>query len=326
MWLALALVVAGNGLFKPNIVALVGTLYLPSDPRRANAFCSFYYAVNVGALLGPCVGGVVRASLGWGVTFRIAAVSVVIAATVLVGGKRYLLGTVAAPTSELDAVSFPASAATHDRPGSSRVAALVLVLAILAVFGAALSQSYGTLLLWARDDARRTLFGHAVPPDFFAALPAAFVLLLGPLLERFSKLLAARGLAPSQSGLFTAGMLLCAFAYSLMMAESLWNRGPSLTSPLWLVACKVALAFGELLGVPVGLAFVERLAPPRKKGLTMGLCYLAHALGFWLGGEIGAMWSQWSHARFFGVLALGCIVAATLIQSQARRFSGSLSV
>ena len=32
MWPALALVIAGHGLFKPNMAALVGALYVPSDP------------------------------------------------------------------------------------------------------------------------------------------------------------------------------------------------------------------------------------------------------------------------------------------------------
>lgn len=37
----------------------------------------------------------------------------------------------------------------------ARAGGLVLVMIVLSVFGAALSQSYSTLLLWARDDAER---------------------------------------------------------------------------------------------------------------------------------------------------------------------------
>jgi POT family proton-dependent oligopeptide transporter len=197
---------------------------------------------------------------------------------------------------------------------------------VLAVFGAALSQSYGTLLLWARDDARLNLFGRAVPPDFFAALPAVFVLVFGPLLERFTKALTARGRTPSESGKFTAGMMLCAIAYALMLAASLVHRGPAPANPLWLVACNAALALGEILGLPVGLALSESLALPQSKGLTLGLSYGAHALGFWLGGEVSALWPLWTHARFFGALTAGCVLAAALIQSQAGRFARALAV
>ncbi len=321
LWAALVITVAGHGLFKPNMAALLGGLYLPFDPRRVSAFAFFYYAANGGALLGPLVGGILRTSLGWSVTFHVSAVCIVFAAILLTIGNRCLSSKMSTTDFNRQTAPEPTPALPFERSSSSRVAALVLALAILAVFGAALSQSYGTLLLWARDDARRTMFGQEIPPDFFAALPAAFVLLFGPLLERSEKTLAARGRLASQASKFTVGMLLCALAYGLMLTESLWHRGPSLANPMWLVACKVALAIGELLGVPVGIALVESLAPPRNKGLSMGLCYLAHALGYWLGGEVSAMWPQWSHARFFAVLALGCLTAAALIQSQSGRFS-----
>lgn len=326
LWTALAFVVAGHGLFKPNMAAILGASYPPTDSRRANAFALFYYAVNVGSMLGPCAGGLVRTSFGWSMTFHVAALCAAAACALLAIGSRVLLSRQATADFAPHAASLPAAVSTCNRPSPSNAAALGLVLVILAVFGAALSQSCGTLLLWARDDARRTLLGHTVLPDAFAALPAAFVLLFGPLLKRFTGALAKRGYTPSESGKFTAGMLLCALAYGLMWAESLQHHNPSSASPLWLVACKSALAVGELLGVPVGLALVETLALPRNKGLTLGLSYVAHALGFWLGGEVSALWPLWSHARFFGALALGCVLAAALIQSQARRFAHALAV
>lgn len=325
LWVALALVVGGHGLFKPNIAALVGALYAPSDPRRARAFSYYYYAVNIGALIGPCVGGLVRTLLGWGAAFGVAAACVAATAVLLSVGRQRLRANVATIRFSPQVIAEPPAADKRERPIPTRSVALVLALAMLALFGAALSHSYGTLLLWARDDARRTLLGHAIPPDFFAALPAAFVLLLGPVLERVTRALAARGHVPSEPGKFKVGMLLCALAYGLMLAASLVHPGPSGANPLWLVACKVALALGELLGVPVGLALVERLAPLRRKGLTLGLCYLAHAVGYWLGGEFSALWPRWSHARFFGVLAVGCIISAALIQSQTQRFAKALT-
>lgn len=202
----------------------------------------------------------------------------------------------------------------------------MFVMAVLAIFGAVLSQSYGTLLLWARDDAQRSLLGYTVPPDFFAALPALFVLLCGPFLERGTQALAARGLRLDEAVRFTIGMLLCALAYSLMMAASVFPRGSGLASPLWLVGCKVALALGELLGIPVALALAESLAGARSKGLTLGLSYGAHALGFWLGGELGALWPSCSHAAFFAILAGGCMAAAGAVHSQSARLTGALAV
>jgi POT family proton-dependent oligopeptide transporter len=51
----LALIVSGNGLFKPNISTMIGKLYAPGDVRRDSGFTIFYMGINLGALLAPLV-------------------------------------------------------------------------------------------------------------------------------------------------------------------------------------------------------------------------------------------------------------------------------
>jgi POT family proton-dependent oligopeptide transporter len=51
----LALVVAGNGLFKPNISAMIGKLYAPGDVRRDSGFTIFYMGINLGAFIAPFI-------------------------------------------------------------------------------------------------------------------------------------------------------------------------------------------------------------------------------------------------------------------------------
>ena len=51
----LAVIVVGNGLFKPNISTMVGKLYAPGDARRDSGFTIFYMGINAGALLAPIV-------------------------------------------------------------------------------------------------------------------------------------------------------------------------------------------------------------------------------------------------------------------------------
>jgi POT family proton-dependent oligopeptide transporter len=55
--LGLAMVVVGNGLFKPNISSMVGQLYGPTDDRRDRGFTLFYMGINGGALLAPLLTG-----------------------------------------------------------------------------------------------------------------------------------------------------------------------------------------------------------------------------------------------------------------------------
>ena len=55
--LGLALVIIGNGLFKPNISSMVGQLYAPGDPRRDRGFTIFYMGINLGGFVAPLVTG-----------------------------------------------------------------------------------------------------------------------------------------------------------------------------------------------------------------------------------------------------------------------------
>ncbi|HEY0042462.1 MAG TPA: peptide MFS transporter [Flavisolibacter sp.] len=53
LWIALGVIVMGNGFFKPNISSMVGQLY-PAEQRNKldSAFTIFYMGINVGAFLG----------------------------------------------------------------------------------------------------------------------------------------------------------------------------------------------------------------------------------------------------------------------------------
>ena len=50
-YLALGLIFAGNGFFKPNVSTMVGNLYPSNSPLKDSAYSIFYMGINVGALL-----------------------------------------------------------------------------------------------------------------------------------------------------------------------------------------------------------------------------------------------------------------------------------
>lgn len=63
MWTALAVIIFGNGFFKPNISSMVGSLYPKQEKSKLDtAFTIFYMGINLGAFLGqlicPLVGDV----------------------------------------------------------------------------------------------------------------------------------------------------------------------------------------------------------------------------------------------------------------------------
>ena len=59
----LAVVITGNGLFKPNISTMVGQLYKQGDPRRDSGFTIFYMGINAGALVAPLITGWLASAL-----------------------------------------------------------------------------------------------------------------------------------------------------------------------------------------------------------------------------------------------------------------------
>ncbi|MDI9320009.1 MAG: peptide MFS transporter [Phycisphaerales bacterium] len=63
LWTALAIIIFGNGFFKPNISSMVGSLYPKQEKSKLDtAFTIFYMGINLGAFLGqlicPIVGDV----------------------------------------------------------------------------------------------------------------------------------------------------------------------------------------------------------------------------------------------------------------------------
>jgi POT family proton-dependent oligopeptide transporter len=56
--LGLATIIVGNGMFKPNISAMVGQLYGINDQRRDSGFTIFYMGINSGAFIAPILTGI----------------------------------------------------------------------------------------------------------------------------------------------------------------------------------------------------------------------------------------------------------------------------
>lgn len=56
MWIALGIIIFGNGFFKPNISSMVGSLYPKQEKNKLDtAFTIFYMGINLGAFLGQLI-------------------------------------------------------------------------------------------------------------------------------------------------------------------------------------------------------------------------------------------------------------------------------
>ncbi len=102
--IGLATVIAGNGLFKPNISTMVGQLYDLNDSRRDAGFTIFYMGINAGAFIAPILTGFLadrvfgtEAMPAYKVVFMAAGVGMLISLVWFFIGKRHLQGIGAPP-------------------------------------------------------------------------------------------------------------------------------------------------------------------------------------------------------------------------------------
>jgi len=73
-YLGLALMILGNGMFKPNISSMVGNLYPDTSSKKDAGYTIFYMGINAGAFLGMLLCGYIGEKVGWHYGFGLAGV------------------------------------------------------------------------------------------------------------------------------------------------------------------------------------------------------------------------------------------------------------
>ena len=93
LYLALAIIICGYGLFKSNISCLLGELYAPDDPRRDGGFSLLYAAGNIGSIAAPIACGLAAQWYGWHTGFALAGIGMFIGLMVFISGHRHFRHT-----------------------------------------------------------------------------------------------------------------------------------------------------------------------------------------------------------------------------------------
>ena len=92
LYVAMSLVIIGNGFFKPNISTLLGNVY--STPQymqqKDEGYNIFYMGINIGAFICNFFGAALYTTIGWGAAFAAAGVGMFIGViTFITGTKHY---------------------------------------------------------------------------------------------------------------------------------------------------------------------------------------------------------------------------------------------
>ncbi|MDX2287178.1 MAG: peptide MFS transporter [Bacteroidia bacterium] len=89
-FVALALIIIGNGFFKPNISTLLGNLYNKEEyvQLKDQGYNIFYMGINVGAFICNFVAAWLRNTYGWGWAFAAAGIGMFIGVIIFVVNQR----------------------------------------------------------------------------------------------------------------------------------------------------------------------------------------------------------------------------------------------
>lgn len=387
LYIALAVVAIGNGLFKANISVLVGNLYSHSSGSIKDAgYNIFYMGINIGAFYAPQAASGIKnffvnngysLATGYNAGFAIAALGMVISLIIFTVFKNHYKDA-----------DYQSKHVTNDEKDlkltkeqeKERVTALLIIFAIVVFFWMSFHQNGAALTLFAKNytdtavnaftfllfdiiglhailaillgggyllskgatpNGKKYAFSafviglivliykwmnlpdnNNISPEQFQSFNPMFIVLLTPVVVGYFKYLNSRGKEPSSPGKIGIGMVLTALAFSVMViasiglpaVHSLGGSSSNITvSPYWLITTYFIVTIGELHLSPMGLSFVSKVAPPKMKGLMMGMWFGATAVGNYLSGFVGRFYQNWELWQFFLLLVATSLMAAGLI-------------
>ncbi|ENH7395826.1 peptide MFS transporter [Vibrio vulnificus] len=309
-YLGLALLIAGNGLFKPNISTMVGDLYQEGGNRRDGAFTIFYMGINLGALIAGVVSGSVTTEFGWKAGFVAAGIGMLISLVMQMALAQSWLGDIGRePAAKRDlAIKKSAQKEALTKEEVDRIKVILVMSLFTIVFWAGFEQAGGLMNIYTQQYTDRMIGSFEIPAAWFQSLNPFFIITLAPVLAVLWVKLGKR--EPNSPVKFALAMFFLALGFLCMVGAVVEQSGDTSvkTSMLWLVGAFFFHTLGELCLSPIGLSLVTKLAPLRLASLMMGAWFGCNAIANYVAGYVG------SHVGELGAMAIfsGIAVTATV--------------
>ena len=280
-------------MYRPAVSAAVADM-LPED-RQPRAYAIVYWAINLGAAVGPALGGLIAARSYAGLFWLEGATLLGYAAIVLV----------AVPETQPEADDAGAAGRALSLRPLARDAALAALAAVVLLVGVGFFQLFSALpLTMAAAGMSELEFGLVVTVN------GGLIVLIGLPVAAYVGQRLTTALVPGAVFLVAVGLALTGVAETFGA----------------FVAFAVVWTLGEMAFLPVVPTIVARLAPVELRGSYQGVYHaswgLAKAIGPALGGLV--LTAAGSTALWLGAGALAGIAAALLLGLMPvlrRRFS-----
>ncbi|MGG3739029.1 peptide MFS transporter [Aeribacillus pallidus] len=321
LYIGLALLIIGNGFFKPNISTLVGELYEENDRRRDGAFTIFYMGINIGAFFAPLVIGFLAEDFfkttvdgfvhyGFKYGFLAASIGMIIGQLIFnIFGNRYLGDIGKKPTGKPQVNDQGVVEKKPLTKKEKQRTAVIFILAVFVVaFWAGFEQAGSSLTLYTAKFVDRDLFGYEIPISWFQSLNPLFIVILAPILSALWLKLSysKRGdlSIPTKMGL---GMILLGLGFLVVTLAVLQTGSDEANivvkaNVLFIIATYFLHTLGELLLSPVGLSLVSRIAPVKLASLLMGVWLASSGVANIVAGRLAAYTSSLGYLEVFSLI------------------------
>ncbi len=330
MYIGLALLIVGNGFFKPNISTVVGQLYDQGDKRKDSAFTIFYMGINVGSLIAPLICGLLAEDIfaktangaiieyGFKYGFLAAAIGMVLGQIIfMIFSPKYLAHVGEAPkerTKEQKQVSNEPLTKQEKR----RVASIFILAFFVIFFWTGFEQAGSSLTMFTQKLTNRDFFGMTIPVAWFQSINPVFVLILSPILAKLWFRLANREKGDLSVPVKMAmGMIILGIGFLFMVGACISIGGAenpvAKASMWWVVLTYFCNTTGELCLSPIGLSMVSKLAPVKYASLLMGMWLAASGVANLLAGVVASRMEALGPMEIFGSISAVCIVLGLVL-------------
>ena len=321
LYLGLAFLIAGNGLFKPNISTMVGDLYEEGDNRRDGAFTIFYMGINIGAFLsGILVGAVVVYTGDYKYGFLMSGIAMVLSVVLQKLFANKYLGNIG-----IEAAAKKALAENKGKKQTltaievDRIKVILVLGLFVIIFWAGFEQAGGLMNLYANDYTDRMIGSFEVPVAWFQSLNPFFIITCAPIVSMIWIKMGPK--EPTSPVKFAMALLMLAIGFVFMIFATLEQGGDLTvkTSMYWLVGAYFFHTMGELCLSPIGLSMITKLAPLRLASLMMGAWFGFNAIANKVAGMIGAQIGEAGPMAIFGGIAIAAVISSLILFASAHK-------
>ncbi|MGR3763603.1 peptide MFS transporter [Rossellomorea sp. NS-SX7] len=338
LYIGLALLVIGNGFFKPNISTLVGELYPRNDKRKDAAFTIFYMGINLGAFFAPLIAGFLAEDLflrplgdgtmhyGFKWAFLASSLGMIIGQLIFsLFSKRYLGKVGLKPNKQLALESNENQNVPLSTKEKQRTRAILILACFVVFFWAGFEQAGSSFTLYTKNFIDREVFGYTIPVAWFQSVNPLFIIILAPILSGvWLRLSHSKRGDLNMTTKMAIGMILLGLGFMILIPAVLQTGSDeqnivTRANIMFIIFTYLFHTLGELFLSPVGLSLVSKVAPVKIASLLMGVWMAAIGVASLLAGQLASLTATLGYLEIFATIGAVAIILGLILLAISKK-------